>query len=122
VLAPFRYNVKSNGSIVIVIGEPLVECSNHANDAAFIIRGTNTDAMRISLSGALGRTTRLYKEHGFQINGDKCFYTFLTFRHADPTLELYVDIKKIREEENLVYLGVTLDRKLTGQGELRKSG
>jgi Reverse transcriptase (RNA-dependent DNA polymerase) len=25
VLAPFRYNVKSNGAIVLVIGEPLVE-------------------------------------------------------------------------------------------------
>jgi len=79
-------------------------------NAAFIIR-----AMRTSLSGALGRTTRLYIEHGFQINGEKCFYTILTFRLADPTLELFIDRKKIMEEENLVYLGVTLDRKLTGK-------
>jgi hypothetical protein len=33
VLAPFNYNVASNGGIEIVIGEPLEECRNYADDA-----------------------------------------------------------------------------------------
>jgi hypothetical protein len=57
VLAPFNYNVASNGAIETVLGEPLVEYRNYADDAAFIIRGKNTDAMRLSMSGALIRTT-----------------------------------------------------------------
>jgi hypothetical protein len=47
VLAPFNYN----GAIEIVIAEPVVECRSYADDAVLIIRGTNTDAMNISLTG-----------------------------------------------------------------------
>jgi hypothetical protein len=62
----------------------------------------------------MGRT----KENGFQINADKCFYTILTFKHANPTLKLFIDGRKIRKEENLVYLGVTLDKMLTGKARI----
>jgi len=121
VLAPFNYNVASNGAIEIVLGEPLVECRNYADDAVFIIRGKNKDAMRLSTSAALSRTTRWYKEDGFQNNPYKCFYTIITFTHTSPTLELFIDGKKIREEENLVYLGVTLDKKLPGKAHFQKA-
>jgi hypothetical protein len=34
-------------------------------------------------------------------------------------LELFIDGKRIREEENLIYLGVTLDKKLTGKAHFQ---
>jgi hypothetical protein len=65
VLAPFNYNVASNGAIEIVIREPVVKIRNYADDAVFIITGTDSDAMNISLAGAMGRTIGWYKKNGF---------------------------------------------------------
>jgi hypothetical protein len=66
---------RSDGAIEIVIGEPVVKIKNYADDVVFIITATNADTMNISLAGAMGRTTGWYKENGFQINADKCFFT-----------------------------------------------
>jgi ribonuclease HI len=53
--------------------------------------------------------------HGFKINPLKSCYTVFTFKHEDPTLELFIKQEKIQKDYEMTYLGVTFDKKMTGK-------
>jgi hypothetical protein len=72
------------------------------------------------MNKALKALNEWAERDGMTVNETKTVYDYYTMSHTKPDFSLKYGNSNLRQEEKAVYLGMTLDSKMTGSAQVDK--
>ena len=118
VTSPMLFNVLINDLPEALKAVPEIKVKMFADDVIIWTSGYDTNDMEITMNKALRILQNWVTENELTVNTSKTTYDFFTLKRTVPDFQLHLGDKKIEHKPNSVYLGITMDPKMTGTGHL----
>jgi hypothetical protein len=120
VLSPTLFLININDLAAYIQEKRDVRVKKYADDVILWCSGGDDEYLEREMNKALKPLHEWAERDGMTVNETKTVYDYYTMSHTKPDFILKYGDSIIRQEENAVYLGMTLDSKMTGSTQVDK--
>jgi hypothetical protein len=119
VFSPTLFLIYINDLAAYIQEKSDVRIKKYADDVILWCSGDD-EYLEGEMNKALKALHEWAERYGMTVNETKTVYDYYTMSHTKPDFNLKYGCNNFRQEENAVYLGMTLDSKMTGSAQVYK--